>query len=198
MSYFLNKIKNKFFEPKIITEQYKKELFMEELKHMGHKCIEIGESYPIQVFWCGENPCRSTDKIKSDNDKLLEKLRNEGHDCIGVMYDLVNKEEKIKWCENTPCLNITLEKQTKILIEKGHSCVKYGYNSNNKQILIWCNNESSCNNNRSYNDNWYDKSYDIIPEGHTCVRILETIPPRISWCHQDICKNNTQKEVLKE
>jgi len=36
----------------------------------------------------------------------------------------------------------------------------------------------------------YELLHELKEKGHTCVRILETIPPRIAWCHKEICIKN--------
>uniref|UniRef100_A0A6C0C9V8 Uncharacterized protein n=1 Tax=viral metagenome TaxID=1070528 RepID=A0A6C0C9V8_9ZZZZ len=37
--------------------QKKQEDFVQSLVDKGHKCISIGERYPIQVFWCQKDVC---------------------------------------------------------------------------------------------------------------------------------------------
>lgn len=31
--------------------------FADELKQKGHQCIQIMESYPVQIRWCGQEKC---------------------------------------------------------------------------------------------------------------------------------------------
>jgi hypothetical protein len=39
--------------------QKKQENFIKELEQKNHTCIQILESYPMQVQWCGKNPCKN-------------------------------------------------------------------------------------------------------------------------------------------
>lgn len=43
-------------------KQKKQEEFIEELNNGNHTCVRILESYPVQVQWCGVNPCKNNKK----------------------------------------------------------------------------------------------------------------------------------------
>ena len=40
------------------AEQKKEEEFAAKLEADGHTCVDLAESYPVQVFWCQQNPCK--------------------------------------------------------------------------------------------------------------------------------------------
>lgn len=86
-------------------EQTKQELLMKTLKDEGHTCVEICESFPIQVCWCHETPCKNLqtadmEQRQEQEEKFAERLKSEGHTCvsIGEKYPI-----RVFWCEETHC-----------------------------------------------------------------------------------------------
>lgn len=43
-------------ETKLIQQEAEK--LERQLKLDGHNCIQIMETYPMQVNWCGQKPCK--------------------------------------------------------------------------------------------------------------------------------------------
>jgi len=51
---------------KVSREHSKREKSQEnlrkKLKANGHTCVRVGESFPSQTFWCGEEKCTGISK----------------------------------------------------------------------------------------------------------------------------------------
>lgn len=43
--------------------QEEQEKLLKSLEKNGHKCIKIQERYPMEVVWCGVEPCAEGNKL---------------------------------------------------------------------------------------------------------------------------------------
>jgi hypothetical protein len=48
------------------TGQNKQEELMNRLKQEGHTCVCVCESYPVQVEWCHQTPCKNALQVKEE------------------------------------------------------------------------------------------------------------------------------------
>lgn len=96
-----------------------------------------------------------------------------------------NFRERILRLPETPKIMLEL---VEFLKEKGHICA---YIRNNK--LSWCQ-EDKCQEIvwKEHIKQVQIENGELIgqlkAQGHKCIKILECIPPQISWCHQNPCK----------
>ena len=103
----------KYFNKEINGEQDERDVidrqrmnFANQLRNEGHKCIEILESNPCQIRWCGNTNCllsknKYNNQYNEDEEyKLYHILLSKGHRCVKI---LESYPIQVEWCGQEMC-----------------------------------------------------------------------------------------------
>ena len=149
--------------------QKEREDLIWELQNKGHECIEIKESYPIQVGWCKQYPCKGIFILNETPNELVDKLYAQGHTCVTFNH-LTND---IEWCERDPCNNSVQNMPVIIDLTKGHKMTNPDLDKMKQRQKI--------------KEELVDR---LREEGHECIQVKESYPIQVSWCESNRCKGS--------